>query len=125
MSHSERSTERIVRLMREAAERDDIKLGRVSGQIIVRGNGNVLGNVHGDMITIHSAPPLSPTRAKRKVLRASAISFIRHTCGRLGDPLRYRAFAIDEFGTAELEQLDETQLERVRGWCAAKLDRAE
>lgn len=113
MSGSERATDAIVRLLRQAGAADP-----AAGRIIVKGDGNVLG----DMISFHSAPPSSPTRPKRKVLRASAISFIRWTCGRLGDPLRYRAFALAEFGTAELEQLDETQLERIRGWCAAQIE---
>lgn len=110
--------DRIVRLIREAADQSD--RGRKDGpQIFVQGDGNIVG----DMISFNSAqPPRTLTRASRKVLRASAISFIRHACRRSGDPLLHHAFAIDEFGTADLERLDETQLERVRGWCAAQIE---
>lgn len=119
MDGPEKPADRIVRLIREAAE--DRPTQRPGPQIVVSGDGSIFGNVHGDVITVHSTPVRSLTRTDRKVIRASAITFIRSTCRRLGDPFRYRPFAIDEFGTAELEQLDETQLERVRGWCAAQL----
>lgn len=118
MSYSERSTERIVRLMREAAERDDIKPWCGPGQIIVRGNGNVLG----DVITINSTPSRRiSSRGSRKVLRASTMSFIRSTCRSLADPQQVYAFIRDEFGVCDLEDLTDMQLERVRGWCAAQV----
>lgn len=119
MGGPEKPADRIVRLIREAAE--DHPTQRSGPQIVISGDGSIFGNVHGDVITVHSAPMRSLTRTDRKVIRASAVSFIRWTCRRLGDASRYRAFAIDEFGTADLEQLDETQLERIRGWCAAQL----
>lgn len=118
MAGPEGPADRIVRLIREAADQEEA--GRKGPHILVKGDGNILGDVHGDVISMHPAPPRTLTRANRKVLRVSAIGFIRHACRQLGDPLLYRAFAIDQFGIADLEQLDETQLERVRGWCAAQ-----
>ena len=120
MQDQERPRDRIVRLMREAIDRDTPQQSDAP-RIIVQGGGNILGNVHGDVVTVHHARPRTLTRADRRVLRASAINYIRATCRRLDEPSRYRNFAIDEFGVADLELLDETQLERIRGWCAAQL----
>lgn len=107
---AEKPAEKIVRLMRQAAG------APTSGQITIRGDGNVFG----DMITIHSGAR-SPRRADLRTLRAPSISFIRSICRRLGDPAAYHPFATAEFGTIDLEALTDTQLERVRGWCAAQV----
>lgn len=104
--------QRIVQLIREGA-----KPRGQPHQIVVRGDGNVLG----DMITISRSSSPSKPSAKRG-LRASAISYIRSTCRALGAPDLYRSFAISQFGDEDLDQLTLHELERIRGWVAARHD---
>jgi hypothetical protein len=96
--------------MREASVED-----APPGQIVFKGDGNVLG----DVITIHQAPLPVARRSDRRTRRVSAINFIRSTCRRAGDPLAWLSFARTEFGATDLEELTDLELERVRGWCAA------
>ena len=105
--------EKIVRLMREAT----VDATAPRSQVIVNGGGNVLGD---QVINIHHPVTRASRRSDRRTLRASAINFIRSTCHRAGDPLAWARFARAEFGVTDLDALTDLQLERVRGWCAAR-----
>lgn len=87
-------------------------------RIVVHGNGNVLG----DQITIRTLERQVRSPSDRKCLRASAVSFIRSTCRALGHPLLYQDFARAQFGNDDLDSLQINELERIRGWIAARAD---
>lgn len=111
MKGPERPADRIVRLMREAQPEPAAPVS----QIIVHGGGNVLGDV-----IINQAAGRPHRRSDRRTLRSSAINFIRTSCRRLGDPAAWSTFTRTEFGVCDLDALTDMQLERVRGWCAAR-----
>lgn len=112
MKEPERPADRIVRLMREAQP----ELASPASQIIVNGGSAVLGDV-----IINQSAAVRPTRrGDRRALRSSAINFIRATCRRLGEPAAWSTFTRAEFGVCDLDALSDMQLERVRGWCAAR-----
>lgn len=108
----ERPAEKIARILREA----QLEQSAPASQIVVHGGGNVLG----DVINIHPTPLRPARRGDRRTLRTSAINYIRSTCRRAGDPLAWLDFARAEFGVTDLDALTDLQLERVRGWCAAR-----
>lgn len=111
---SERAIDRMARLMREAATAETS-----ADRIVVNGNGNILGNV-----TIHHAAPPARRRGDRRTIRVSAIAYIRSACRCAGDPTAWIEFTTTEFGTGDLDRLSDLQLERVRGWCAAREGRS-
>lgn len=113
MSPPERATDAIVRLLRQAGAAEP-----TAGQVIVSGNGNILGDV-----TINHPSP-APGRSSRRTRRISAINYIRSSCRCAGDPTAWIEFTRIEFGAADLDQLSDLELERVRGWCAAREGRA-
>ena len=103
----------ILELIREGARP---RIAPTQQRIVVHGNGNVLG----DQITIRSGERLRYSPAAKKTVRSSAISYIYSTCRALGHPLLYQDFARAEFGNDDLDSLEIHELERIRGWIAAR-----
>ena len=118
MTTPDRPADRIVRIMQSAtaAEAGRPEARIAAGTISVRGNGNVLG----DHITIRAEAPRRHSPGEARMIRASAITFIRRTAKGLGSPDLYKAFAVDQFGDDDLDSLTTTELERIRGWMAAR-----
>lgn len=99
-----------------AAEATRLSPRIATSTISVRGNGNVLG----DQITIRAESPRRRTPGEQKAQRASAIAYIRRTAQALGHADLYKPFALAEFGSDDLETLSASELERIRGWMAAR-----
>ncbi|MBP7242927.1 hypothetical protein [Amaricoccus sp.] len=114
MREPERPEDRIVRLMREAAADLPAPAPSATARQVI---------VHGGMVTIHQAPARPARRGDRRMLSISAIDFIVTSCRLRGDPLAWQSFARAEFAVTDLEALTDMQLERVRGWCAAREER--